>query len=352
MRIRGLAASLVHSALTQQPRGRLGDFRLAGRWGPIVAFIAVAAGLYLWSGSRAQVTLLVQLWVAYCVAFLALAALARWRGADPPWSLVVPAALGGVTVGGLAGAVIALAPNWEAVFDPFRGGPKWAIGAAFAAFFVGLSLATAEIRRREQEAADARRQLLEARLQTLTAQIEPHFLMNTLANLRYLINSDTAAARRMLDHLADFLEGALERSRAPHSTLGQEVQLVESYLSIMQIRMGERLRFAIDVPHDLANVRLPPLLLQTLVENAVTHGIGPKDSGGTIRLVATRDGDRILLRITDDGVGLASPAAAAAHGLGLRNTRERLATFFEGRAELELAPAVPAGTDATIRIPG
>src|SRR5690606_40093334 len=102
---------------------------------------------------------------------------------------------------------------------------------------------TAAVRRREQRASEAQRQLVEARLQTLTAQIEPHFLMNTLANLRYLIKTDSRAAHEMIDHLADFLEGALERSRGLRSSLGEEIQLVESYLSIMRIRFGDRLSF-------------------------------------------------------------------------------------------------------------
>ena len=173
---------------------------------------------YAWRGPVGAFLILVKLWAAYSTAWLALATLAALKGVDAPWRAVLPTAIVGAALGGVVAATMAFAPNWPALLDASSVLPEWTIGAAFAMFFVALSLVTAEIRRRELLAADTRRQLLEARLQTLTAQIEPHFLMNTLANLRYLINSDSKAASQMLDHLADFLHGALERSRATHST--------------------------------------------------------------------------------------------------------------------------------------
>jgi signal transduction histidine kinase len=333
-------ASLPHTS------GRLGDFRLAGRLGPLVAFAVVAAAIF-WAGGSPRAVTLVKLWTAYAVAFFLLAALARRCGANPPWSYVLPVAVLGVALGGFASAAIVFAPNWRLLATPAALWPEWAIGAGFAAFFVGLSFVTAEVRRREQLIADAKRQLLEARLQTLTAQIEPHFLMNTLANLRYLIGANPRAASEMLDHLADFLERALDRSRAAHSTLGEELQLVASYLAIMQIRMGERLAFELDAPAELKSTPFPPLLLHTLVENAVVHGIEPKEGNGLVTVSARRDGERIVIRIVDDGVGL----DGSAEGFGLRNTRERLATFYDGRASLELEPAAPRGVTAAIMIP-
>lgn len=330
------------------PRGRLGDFRWAGRGGPVFAFLLVVAALYAWRGVGSSLSMLIELWIAYTTAFIALATLAKISGEDAPWRYVLPTAVAGVTLGGIAGAASAFAPHWAALLDASRMLHAWMLGAGFSTFFVGLSLVTAEVRRREQLAADARRQLLEARLQTLTAQIEPHFLMNTLANLRYLIKTDTLAAAEMLDHIADFLQGALERSRSPRSMLGQEVALVASYLAIMRIRLGDRLRFSTDLPDDLHNAPFPPLLLQTLVENAVRHGIDPKDGGGTVRISARRDGDRIAVSVLDDGVGIAPNSTP---GVGLRNTRDCLATFYGGRATFALAEASPTGTIATISIP-
>ena len=332
----------------QGPRGRLSDFSWAGRGGPLAAFIAIAGALFVWRGPSAAFWLLTELWMAYSVAWLALTTLARVRGIDAPWRSVIPTAVMGIVLGGVASAAIALAPNWRAMLDTSHLLAPWGLGAAFSAFFVGLSLVTAEVRRRDQLMADARRQLLEARLQTLTAQIEPHFLMNTLANLRYLINSDAPAASRLLDHLADFLQGALERSRTPRSTLGAEVALVASYLTIMQVRLGERLTFTVHAPSEFADVPFPPLLLQTLVENALRHGIEPSEAGGRVEVNVERRGDRITVSVRDNGVGLAPDSAP---GVGLHNTRERLATFYDGTASLELAPALPSGAVVAISIP-
>lgn len=332
------------------PYGRLSDFTLHRRAGPVLAFIVVATALYALDGPGLVLEVLVKLWAAYAVAFLVLAGLAKRRGPDPAWAVIVPVAACGVMLGGCVAAVIGLAPNWEALLVPRLAGPEWAAGAAFSAFFVGLSLMLAVVRHRELRVSEAQRQLVEARLQTLTAQIEPHFLINTLANLRYLIKTDSPAAHDMIDYLADFLEGALERSRDLRSTLGDEVQLVQSYLSIMQIRFGERLRFTIDVPTELEATEFPPLLLQALVENAVTHGIAPSGQPGIVSVTARRDGEFVDLQVSDTGVGL-DPARSPTHGMGLRNTRERLATFYEGRASLTLEPATPSGTTARISLP-
>jgi signal transduction histidine kinase len=331
-------------------RGRLADFRFDGRVAPVVAFLVLAIALQLWKGWSPPTIMLVKLWASYSCSYIVLAALARTKGADATWKIVVPVAIVAVALGGAAGAVVALAPRWDWLVNISRAGPEWALCAAFSVFLVGLSLVTSEVRRREQLAADARRQLLEARLRTLTAQIEPHFLMNTLANLRYLIKTDGRAAATMLDHLADFLQGALERSRSIDSTLAQELALVESYLAIMKIRMGDRLRFTTNVPAALLELPFPPLLLQTLVENAITHGIEPSGTNGVVSIEARRESEAIVLSVTDDGVGIAD-GMAASQGLGLRNTRERLETFFGKRASLDVSPRLPSGTIAAISIP-
>jgi signal transduction histidine kinase len=342
------AARILRFASRPELRGRLGDFRWAGRSWPLAAFAAVLAAFYAWHGPSGPFWMLLELWAAYSTAWLALATLASLKGVDARWRLVLPTAVGGVLLGGLVAATITFAPNWQALFDSSRLLPEWGLGAAFSAFFIALSLLTAEVRGHERRAADTRQQLLEARLQTLTAQIEPHFLMNTLANLRYLIKNDTAAASRMLEHLADFLQGALDRSRTTHSTLGQEVELVESYLKIMQLRLGGRLEFRIASPPELAGVSFPPLLLQTLVENALRHGIEPASGGGTVDLTIQREGAKIVLRVSDDGVGLKPESVP---GVGLRNTLERLSSFYDGRASFDLGRGAQSGTVATVSIP-
>jgi sensor histidine kinase YesM len=174
--------------------------------------------------------------------------------------------------------------------------------------------------------------------------------MNTLANLRYLVKSDAGTAHAMLDHLSDFLQGALERSRDLHSTLGHELQIVESYLAIMRIRLGEKLRFEIDVPQSARGVAFPSLLLQTLVENAITHGIGPADQPGLVWIRAREQDQRIVLVVGDNGVGF-DAVGRPGHGVGLRNVRDRLEAFYQGRATFTIGGAPAGGTEATLSIP-
>lgn len=335
-----------------RPATRLGEFSFAGRVGPLVAFAAVVVGMYFWSGFDRSLRLLLELCAAYLVPFALLAGLARVMGPDAPWRYILLVAVPGAALGGCAAVAIAFAPNWGIVLasSPGRMLGEWLMGAAFSAFFLGLSLATAAVRQRERVEFETRQRLLEARLQMLSARIEPHFLMNTLANLRVLVKSDAATAHAMLDHLSNFLQGALERSRDLNSTLGHEVQIVESYLAIMRIRLGEKLRFEIDVPQAVRAVPFPSLLLQTLVENSITHGIGPADRPGTVRIQAREQDQSIVLIVADDGVGLDAEGQAG-HGLGLRNVRDRLEAFYHGRASFRIGVAPAGGTEAVIGIP-
>ncbi|HTQ35431.1 MAG TPA: histidine kinase, partial [Steroidobacteraceae bacterium] len=304
MRLRALLARLARGG--DLPAARLGEFTFAGRTGPFVALVVVATGMFLFSGYSRSLQLLLELCAAYSVAFSVLALLARRMGTNAPWRYVLAVAVLGAALGGCVSAAIALAPDWRALLVPARAVRPWERGAAFSTFFVGLSLATAAVRQREHGEFATRQRLLESRLQMLAARIEPHFLMNTLANLRYLVKSDPATAYAMLDHLSEFLQGALERSRDLRSTLGHELQIIESYLAIMRIRLGEKLRFDVDVPPGLRAMAFPSLLLQTLVENSITHGIEPLDGTGTVVIRAREEGARIVLTVTDDGAGFSA----------------------------------------------
>ena len=192
------------------------------------------------------------------------------------------------------------------------------------------------------------RQLAEAKLQTLQAQIEPHFLYNTLANIQHLIGHRPADAEAMLTGLIRYLRESLPRMRDVCSTLGQEFALSTAYLDIARIRLGGRLAVETDLPADLQSCAFPPLVIQTLVENALKHGVEPKVGAATIRISASTGQNEICVTVADDGVGLGEVQGT---GVGLRNTRERLAAIFGPKARLVLAPNLPTGFIAKVCIP-
>lgn len=192
------------------------------------------------------------------------------------------------------------------------------------------------------------RQVLEARLQLLQAQVEPHFLFNSLAAVEHLIETAPARAAKMQRHLIDYLRAAVPRMRQQSSTLGQEVELCVSYLEIMQMRMEERLHFTVAVPAGLASASFPPMMIQSLIENSIRHGLEPKPEGGAIELKAeVRDG-KLCATVTDTGLGF-SPNART--GVGLTNIRERLQQLFGAAGALTIEPNDPSGTRATIAVP-
>lgn len=188
----------------------------------------------------------------------------------------------------------------------------------------------------------------EARLTVLQAQIEPHFLFNTLAVVRRLCEQNPEEGRRMLDSLLRYVQAALPAMRRSASALSQELDLVRAYLNVLQHRMGERLRFRVDVDDGLADAAIPPLILPTLVENAIRHGLGPLPEGGTITVGALRHEGQVLIRVSDDGAGF---RAASGSGVGLANTRARLAALFGSSASLELRSNEPRGVIAEVRLP-
>ncbi|MBV1777243.1 sensor histidine kinase [Burkholderiaceae bacterium DAT-1] len=193
------------------------------------------------------------------------------------------------------------------------------------------------------------RTLLQARLAALQGQIEPHFLFNTLANVRYLVERDSAKANTMLAHLIDYLRATLPELRQGEATLGQEVARVKAYLDIMQIRMGERLQYHIDVPDELSPLPVPPLSLATLVENALKHGIEPKQGAGEINIQASRQGNVLHILIEDDGAGFSETGGEG--GVGLSNLQARLHGLYRGKALLELSARPTGGVCARIEIP-
>lgn len=208
-----------------------------------------------------------------------------------------------------------------------------------------------EAARQQEQVAEAARLLAEAQLRTLQAQIEPHFLYNTLANVVSLIGPDPDRARHMLERLIDFLRASLSASRADHATLGAEVDLARAYLDLLTVRLGTRLRFRIDVEPSCRDAVIPPMLIQPLVENAVMHGIEPKVAGGTVVVRARRTDAGLCVEVLDDGAGLVPAAPRPGGGVGLANLRERLRTLHGNSAQVQLLENQDGGVTSRLILP-
>jgi signal transduction histidine kinase len=233
-------------------------------------------------------------------------------------------------------------------------GAVLAAGGVLAGIFGGIAfLRNRDVRQRmailqaEAEQERLARAGVQAELKLLQAQVEPHFLFNTLANVRYLVQTGSPDAIAMLDHLIHYLRTALPEIRSDGSTLGREAELARAYLEIMRLRMGGALEVAIDVPEELARTPFPPLMVITLVENAIKHGVAPKGRG-RISIRASVENGRLRVEVSDDGRGLEEPIG---RGLGLANVRERLAALFGPDARLELVSGEAGGTRALIEVP-
>ena len=245
---------------------------------------------------------------------------------------------------------------YKAVVSGWRGFVSvLVISLVFSVILSYFYYSTAKIAQTQAEAQKERAErlanenkLTEARLQLLQAQVEPHFLFNTLANVTSLIDTQPDKARYMLEKFIDYLRATLERTREAESTLGKEMELIRAYLDIIHIRMGDRLRYNIDVPASLHSLAFPPMLFQPLVENAVKHGLEPKVEGGTLTISARRENGTLQLAVEDNGLGFEGERSG---GLGLVNVRERLAVLYDGKAKLIMQERTPCGTCAIIELP-
>jgi LytS/YehU family sensor histidine kinase len=191
-------------------------------------------------------------------------------------------------------------------------------------------------------------ELKRAELRLLQAQLEPHFLFNTLSAVRSLSHTDRQATVTMLDHLGRYFSAELPRLAQDQTTLGEELALVDAYLAIFEVRLGSRLNYSLHLPPELEQQPIPPLTILTLVENALKHGIAPAVEGGSVRVSARREADLLFVQVADSGRGM---DARIGRGLGLANVRQRLVMQYGDAASLTLAAATPSGVIATLRLP-
>lgn len=270
------------------------------------------------------------------------------RSAALVMAVVLPAAMG---------VAIGLVARYRTGYYPPM---LYALGEVMRwATVTGILALVYELQRRDRAATKAlrliemnrivlERRRMEARLKMLQAQIEPHFLFNTLATVKRLFHTEPQSGAAMLGSLTLYLKGALPRLRDDESSLGDEMELVRAYLEILQVRMGERLRFSTELPGGLERLAFPSMMLITLVENAVKHGIDKKPEGGKIEVRARVNGSRIRIEVSDSGVGL---QASSGTGVGLSSVRARLQALYGDLASLGLEPNDPMGVVASLDLP-
>lgn len=348
-------------ALRMTPRTWRGALGWVAGW---ALFWAMAAGiLYLAApGLDSYPRLLVLTECSGMAIILIALALrsSRWFPASRPAVGWLIAGTIAIPAGYVAGHMLA----FLILGEPFRvlgHGNDRMVPIVFTALIGGFGLhyfATREHLAREAAArAEAQRSAVESQLRLLRAQLEPHMLFNTLANLRSLVRDDPQQAERMIDQFITYLRGALTASRTESSTLNQEFTQLRAYLEIMSLRMGPRLAFRLALPPELAHTAVPSMLLQPLVENAIKHGLEPKVGPGIVDVTAHRSDAGIEIAVTDTGRGLPpegespDPARAAGGGYGLLHVRERLRAAYGPDATLTLSPRQPSGVRAEVRIP-
>ena len=242
-----------------------------------------------------------------------------------------------------------------------KGGSDWLLGFVTLLIFSGIIVKVVlggkkKAERRAQVATataaeeSLKRQLVEAQLKMMQAQVEPHFLFNTLASVDYLIETDPKTASKMQKNLIQYLRAALPQMREGSTTLGKEVQLCRAFLEILKFRMEDRLQYSVIVPQGLQSAQFPPMMLQSLVENSIKHGLEPKPEGGALTISADIANGKLRVTVADTGLGFAVSAQPGT-GVGLANVRERLAALYGGAARLSIEANSPTGTIVTIEVP-
>ncbi len=214
---------------------------------------------------------------------------------------------------------------------------------------VGHALVYAQKSRvRERQAQKLQEQLTQARLDALSAQLNPHFLFNTLNSIAEMVHHDTDAADRMLVQLGGLLRHSLESSRQQHTSLHDELGAIDCYIGIEHVRLGDRLQFHRDISPDVLYAQVPRLMLQPLVENAVAHSVAHRDTPSRVEVRALREGDRLILEVLDDGAG---KPPKPGFGVGLANTRSRLECLYGDNQALDIVLLPDGGTRVRVSLP-
>ncbi|WP_348541616.1 sensor histidine kinase [Vibrio fluminensis] len=214
-----------------------------------------------------------------------------------------------------------------------------------------MAIADKQLEETKRKQAEQEKALILSQLMQMQSQIEPHFLFNTLANISALMSQDVDKARMMVDKLTDLLRTTLTNSRRTETTVADEVRQLDAYLAIQKIRLDERLQFSIDVDPQLQQTTLPPMLIQPLVENAIQHGIEPKAVGGTITVCIFSQEGNMVVRVSDNGIGISENPHTKGHGIGLSNIKQRIKGLYEQNGSVVVTQPEQGGFCVTISMP-
>ncbi len=339
--------------------------RLCGRRIPFVLLFATLIGLFNWLPSYAPVYVVVaRAWLVGACVLIAFSLLEQWPRRLPPWLARWVLQLLGVVTSVPFGALFAY---WATTGGSFLflherlrivGMLILMLTSLFFAPWIALgamvrqrdTFARDQQRGFELERSELERQALDARMRLLQAQVQPHFLFNTLANVQALVDTGSPKASQVLGTLIAYLRAAVPRLDETATTIESELSLARAYLELMHMRMPDRLQFSIHAPADTRSLTCPPLALMTLVENAIRHGIDPAEEGGRIDIEIERRADqRCCVLVRDTGVGLGQ--AGDGLGTGLAALRERLHLSFGAGTQLNLSEVYPHGVAVELLFP-
>ncbi|HET7498038.1 MAG TPA: histidine kinase, partial [Candidatus Eisenbacteria bacterium] len=338
---------LMHApALALKPRGRA----LVFGWRRVRFTLLLSLLLGVLFSFRWGPLGIVRISVLGLFGLLAFGLLEQWPKRLPSrlarWVLQVIGVALAMPIGTLLFPVFGVEPSWEVQGLGLLVAP-WAALAALVR--QKDALARHQALAFDLERSELEREALDARLRLLQAQVAPHFLFNTLANVQALVDAGSPRASEVLQSLIAYLRAAVPRLDEPAATVDQELQLVRAYLELMHMRMPDRLQFSLHVDETALALQCPPMTLLTLVENAVRHGIDPSEEGGRIDIHVHRRDNRCVVRVSDTGMGLQQGGNGL--GTGLSTLRERLRLAFGGDAELRVSAQRPRGVCAELDLP-